>query len=123
MTIYIVTSGEYSDYGIECVFSTREQAERYVALQNDNKAWWSECWFIEEYEVDGATIETDKPLWYHYEFSIVLRTIKDIQPTLKYEEPYDIHERRFHYWSKNGHLIDKDVNDAYMKWKAEKEEI
>lgn len=45
--VYIVTSGEYSDYGIECVFSSRQKAEEYI----------KECdayplCRIEEYELD-----------------------------------------------------------------------
>jgi hypothetical protein len=30
MKIYIVTSGQYSDYGIRCVFLSREKAQNYV---------------------------------------------------------------------------------------------
>ena len=32
MTLYVLTSGTYSDYGIEGIYSTREQAERYKRL-------------------------------------------------------------------------------------------
>jgi len=42
--VYIVTSGEYSDYGIDAVFSTKElaeQAQKLVPFSN-----------IEEYELD-----------------------------------------------------------------------
>ena len=32
MTVYVVTSGSYSDYGIEGIFSTREKAQAYIDL-------------------------------------------------------------------------------------------
>jgi hypothetical protein len=31
MTVYVVTTGEYSDYGIKAIFSAKELAEKYVA--------------------------------------------------------------------------------------------
>ena len=46
-TIYIITDGSYSDYHIVTVFSTRELAEKFIALypdMNDDN--------IEEYELD-----------------------------------------------------------------------
>jgi hypothetical protein len=48
--IYLVTSGEYSSYGIEGAFSTREKAEEYVAWSDIHTAG---C-VIEEYVVDSA---------------------------------------------------------------------
>ena len=33
--VYVITRGEYSDYGIERIFSTREAAEKYCAMDND----------------------------------------------------------------------------------------
>jgi hypothetical protein len=54
--IYIVTSGEYSDYNIDAVFSTREKAEEYIQqhgtqyqiephgvdeeVKKNNNIWW-----------------------------------------------------------------------------------
>lgn len=45
--VYIVTSGEYSDYGIECVFSSRQKAEKYIKECDA----YPPC-RIEEYELD-----------------------------------------------------------------------
>lgn len=47
MKIYIVTSGEYSNYGINAVFSTKENAEKYIDIlySSDNVE-------IEEWDVD-----------------------------------------------------------------------
>lgn len=44
--IYIVTEGEYSDYSIDRVFSTREKAEEYV----DSVGYDTQ---IEEYDIDA----------------------------------------------------------------------
>lgn len=64
-TIYLVSQGEYSDYGIVAVFSTREKAEAFVseseakalASSNGDGAWklsYGEDMGIEEYELDAA---------------------------------------------------------------------
>ena len=53
--IYIVTSGEYSDYSIEAVFSTVALAEYYIQ-QNG-----TEC-RIEEYNLDEEIVKENK-LW------------------------------------------------------------
>lgn len=50
MKIYIVTSGSYSDYGINCVFSTKEKADEYVKMKNLSDRW--EDYNVEEYDVD-----------------------------------------------------------------------
>lgn len=47
MTVYIVTSGSHSDYGIRGVYVEREAAEKHVAAHNGS----------EEYAYDEATIE------------------------------------------------------------------
>lgn len=50
--VYIVTSGEYSDYGIDACFSTKEKAQEF--LKNRKKigdSFWSAR--IEEYELDN----------------------------------------------------------------------
>ena len=43
--VYVVTSGSYSDYSIECVFSTREKAEEYLQYHDDE-------YRIEEFALD-----------------------------------------------------------------------
>lgn len=57
MIVYIVTSGEYSDYHIEAVLETREQAEAYCALHpcGDQE--------IEEWETADYAVECDKPVY------------------------------------------------------------
>lgn len=48
MTIYIVTEGMYSDYGIVAVFTEREPAERFVRMHNAQSSWGDAD--IEEWE-------------------------------------------------------------------------
>jgi len=47
--VYVVTSGQYSDYGINAIFSTRERALDYIqAFEDDGYHSMG----IEEYELD-----------------------------------------------------------------------
>lgn len=50
--VYIVTSGEYSDYGIEACFSTKKKAQEYV---NNAKKLHSKYYYqdIEEWDLDS----------------------------------------------------------------------
>lgn len=51
-TIYIVTSGEYSDYGIDRVFSTRQMAEEWCGDHLSGPSAPSKEYTIEEYKID-----------------------------------------------------------------------
>lgn len=55
MKVYIVTSGEYDDYCIERVFSTREKAKEYI------ECFGGDC-YIEEYDLDEP-IEHKERIW------------------------------------------------------------
>lgn len=50
--VFIVTSGEYSDYHIEAVFSTREQAERWCDLFTSSKGYAADQPGVEEWDLD-----------------------------------------------------------------------
>ena len=52
-TVYIVTGGCYSDYGIEAAFTTKELADRYVALHNNGKDDNGYGHRVEEFELDS----------------------------------------------------------------------
>lgn len=73
MKVYIVTSGVYSQYGIEAVFTNLEQAERFCAVHNDSGRIFSNLFFagfrIEEYDTDPELSLSDtKQAVYRYEF-------------------------------------------------------
>lgn len=50
--VYIVTSGEYSDYGIEACFSTELKAKEFIENGTKTREIWSDS-RIEEWELDG----------------------------------------------------------------------
>ena len=54
--VYIVTSGEYSDYAIEAVFSTIEKAKEYVDAHGSD-------YRVEEYPVDDTPVEKKESIW------------------------------------------------------------
>ena len=54
--VFIVTSGSYSDYSIESVFSDKEVAKKYASLKTNH---WDTA-RVEEYTVDEITIEDVK---------------------------------------------------------------
>lgn len=70
--IYIVTSGEYSDYGIDAVFTTKEKAVYYVEQHGTD-------YNIEEYNLDEEVVKETK-LWL-VEFEIESQEIKHASPT------------------------------------------
>ena len=39
--VYVVTSGVYSDYGIDCVFDNLEDAERYIFMCKKDDEYYS----------------------------------------------------------------------------------
>lgn len=59
MTIYLVTSGEYSEYGVDAVFLDKEKAMLYCAAHNV-KETDDPCW-IEEYDTYDDDINADGP--------------------------------------------------------------
>ena len=54
--VYIVTSGDYSEYRIECVFSTRKKAKEYIEQHGSD-------YRIEVYDVDSVDVVAEKRLW------------------------------------------------------------
>ena len=70
--VYIVTSGEYSDYRINAVFSSRKLAEKYIELQTRVGYWYFEVPRIEEYTLDELPIYPKEKS--HYRVSLELGT-------------------------------------------------
>jgi len=66
MKVYIVTSGEYSDYGINRVFTDKERAELYCAMHEGG----CDPYFVEEWETDDVEISTTKPYYRRWEAKI-----------------------------------------------------
>ena len=55
MKVYVVTSGDYHDYNIDEVFSTKEKAEEYIEYFGDD-------YRIEEYNLDNP-VEHKENIW------------------------------------------------------------
>ena len=55
--VYVITRGEYSDYHIEKIFSTREAAEKYCAADTYK---YDEPMIEEYYLEDGSDIQIDR---------------------------------------------------------------
>lgn len=124
MKVYIVTEGSYSDYHIEQVFSTKEQAAKYIIANRGRY----DCYDIEEYEVDDVTIESSDKVYYAVKFREYNKQIKFID-----EELYD--NKEFVFVSDgnrygicpipSGNLTYdqklKIVSDKYAEYKAKKE--
>jgi hypothetical protein len=58
MNIYVVTSGNYSDYGIRSIFSTRGKAKEFIKRETRNALY--EHYIGDDYRIE--TWELDKPL-------------------------------------------------------------
>ena len=62
MKIYVITSGCYSDYRIEAMFSTREKAQKYIdAAKFDS--WNDDINGIVEWDVDSSSTEPPKSVY------------------------------------------------------------
>ena len=127
MKVYIVTNGEYSDYHIEAVFLTYEQAVKYIEIQ------FSDSWFgfqIEEYEVNQTIPKTDKLMWdVKYENLLWKAERTDEvwrrEPILHSErKEWDVYPHDTFYmtvFAKDKWQALKIAQDTYAKMKAEKE--
>lgn len=56
--VYIVTSGEYSDYHIDACFSTKQKAQEYIKNVEKTKEFWGKP-SIEEWDLDGSVDVVD----------------------------------------------------------------
>lgn len=52
MKVYAVTTGCYSDYRIDCIFSTKEKADEYVKCYSNSREYDNDEVQVEEYELD-----------------------------------------------------------------------
>ena len=59
--VFIVTSGEYSDYGIDRVFSTEEKAKEWIEVIT---SMYGGNYNIEQYELDAPIPERKKYLFF-----------------------------------------------------------
>lgn len=65
-TVYIVTNGEYSDYQIVAAFSTRENAEKFIACRMPENGYFDGSYQINEFTLDETQVETEDKIVYVY---------------------------------------------------------
>ena len=68
MNIYVVTSGNYSDYGILAIFSTRGKARGFIKREQRNalyEHYIGDDYRIETWEVDKS-LEPNIPIFFCY---------------------------------------------------------
>lgn len=63
-TVYVVTDGEYSNHGIEALFSDYSTAEKYCACHN------LYCPAIEEWEIDNEEIQSKDEVLLQWCFAV-----------------------------------------------------
>lgn len=133
MKVYVITKGEYSEYGIYAVTLDKEQAELLKAEYSDK---WDEA-FIEEYDTDNSWIEVSddyKPIW-NVEFRCrdnkIVRCYKISHDNIRHGEIFEVHwynnkrcdELKVFVEAKDEEHAEKIATDRYMKWLAEQNNL
>ena len=136
MKVYVVTAGEYSDYHIVAVFSTKENALKFAEEHRnviEGLAYFEDE--IEEYEVDVPRVasfvevrynpEHDYVDWFDTEPECDRATEDRMLRENCFSFLLPISKRVFHQGLRNDvrkHLL-KIAQDRYAKWKAEQSGI
>lgn len=90
MKIYVVTSGEYSDYSIEAVFTDPVVAQQYANLDDDRT--------LEVYDADSIKLSESKPAYFLVYYDVKENTVS-VSPssTIYPPEITDIVKRYFRF--------------------------
>ena len=84
MKVYVITSGEYSDYGIRAVALSREKAELICAMLNSTERDYGDVATIEEYDTDEIQCDANEDVGLCYEAAFNYKTLKNIY----FDEPF-----------------------------------
>lgn len=134
MKVYVITSGEYSDYCIRTVALSREKAEQICAMLNSQKRDCSDAATIEEYDTDELQCDANEDVGLCYEAVFNYKTLKNIY----FDEPFYSFARNEIKRGISGHGYEiliaatfpkdmpqekarKIMKDRVAKWKAEQE--
>ena len=146
--IYVVTSGEYSDYGIVKIFENIEDAEQFCAVHNDNMKPHDDGYRLELYSLsehgEEEKIQTYKALSSQIiEYSDTIpSTVKIINIETKFsKKPFNksfkcvdsgiggckyscvIPVNKTYDIYEQREIVEKIIRDEFYKCKAEKEGI
>ena len=127
MKVYVVTSGEYSDYRINAIFTDREQAKIFCASRNASSG---DYYRIEDWKTDVSQSKTNLKAKIRYEARVTaggkscdvynqLWTFRDINSVEQW------HDGAFHViLTLNSELpytkLEKIIRDRIAKFKAER---
>lgn len=134
MKVYVITSGEYSDYCIRTVALSREKAEQICAMLNSQKRDCSDAATIEEYDTDEIQCGVNEDVGLCYEAEFNYKTLGNIY----WGEPFYSFARNEIKREISGHGYEiqivatfpkdmpqekarKIMKDRVAKWKAEQE--
>ncbi len=101
-TVWAVSRGRWSDYGVVAIFSTREKAERFLPVAADGRSSYDEA-FIEEFALDPFIIEAREGwrMW-----TIRMEKDGDVLETWKASvSSEDIISGRRHIFDLSGNLV------------------
>ena len=108
MKIYVVTSGSYSDYGIEAVYTDRDMAQAYANLDDGRS--------IEEYDADSVVVSS-RPLYakvmYCTKSNKIIRIVTDhlfhVNPKHPDPDSYCGSSFEFTFWCVLSEMTKKDI--------------
>lgn len=138
--VYLVTKGDYSDYGIYGVFSTREKAEQYAHIISGE---------VDEWALDDITIPNNiagKRLYRVFRYAdgfiqasrneYVGQPVEDDsvteRPALSWFSPFQSDEVRYHLahpylytkvWARDDDHAKKIAADRFARYRAEQDGI
>lgn len=74
MKVYIVTAGEYSDYGIQKVFLDQDKAEKYAKYRNGYNSW--DDYRVEEYDTfdDEYAVIEKEPTYHRFRIELMVKS-------------------------------------------------
>lgn len=134
MKVYVITSGEYSDYYIRTVALSREKAEQICAMLNSQKRYYSDAATIEEYDTGEIQCETNEDVNLCYDAAFDYKTLENIywcDPFYSFDRNEIKRELRDHKYrilisatfpkDMPQEKVRKIMCDRVAKWKAEKE--
>ena len=144
--IYVVTSGEFLDYGIVKIFENIEDAEQFCAIHNDNMKPYDDLYYLEIFPVYGydekEKIQTYKALSGQViEYSDTIpSTVKIINIETQFsKKPFSKSFKDEDIWIggceyscvipvnktydiyEQREIMEKIIRDEFYKWKGEKE--
>lgn len=127
MKVYVLTQGEYSDYHIIGVYSTKEKAQKLRDAMRTSGTFYDEPQ-IEEYELDilnpstgyirvGYTPENNTI----YQYGFIFAPIADSICSYGADPPEFMCCLPYSERLSNPDALLKAAQDRYMQWKAEQE--